>query len=418
MTPLKESPSLKKDTVLVYAGFFIRYLYPLILVPYLGRMLGAESYGQVLAATALMMLVQTIIAFGFYSTGARDLAGAQSQETRNEIYSRQFSGRLLLIPAGLIVGIVGILMSKVLQEHIGFGIIGIATGIVLAFNFSWLFQGMRRFSTSIWTESIVYPINIVLIFMFVKGSDDGLNALLSIFVSNTVSIIIATVVSRRYARVTTLSFLAGFEEIKASLVFFVSSFSYTLMTVGLTYALSIYLTSKEVAYFGVAERFVAMGVMLLAPLGQVLMPTITGLYKDNAIDKALWLARKGFIIELGYSVVACVAGIGLAPYLIPLLLGKEFMPSVPLFQWMICLLPFAAIRHSLFQFMLIPLREEKFYLLTSVLTVMVTFSLMIILVPIWGSMGVVAARVGAEGVATVVLLVSQMRTGLLQKMFR
>src|SRR5579862_848890 len=85
--------SLKKDAAFVYAGYFLRYLSLIILIPYYGRVLGPASYGKVLAAMSVMNIVWMIVNYSFSTTGARAMASADGRPERSRIFGRQLMAR-------------------------------------------------------------------------------------------------------------------------------------------------------------------------------------------------------------------------------------------------------------------------------------------------------------------------------------
>ncbi|MFP3570473.1 polysaccharide biosynthesis protein, partial [Paraburkholderia sp. SIMBA_030] len=63
----------KLDLFAVYLSSAFRYLYPLVLIPYYGRVLGAGGYGVVLAGTSLSNSLWLFVNFGLSTVGGREL---------------------------------------------------------------------------------------------------------------------------------------------------------------------------------------------------------------------------------------------------------------------------------------------------------------------------------------------------------
>jgi len=411
---LRKKGSLKKDAALVYSGYFLRYLSQIILIPYYGRVLGPTSYGQVMAAMSFMTIIWVVVNYGFPMPGVRDLASAKTRDERTAIFSRQLLARTLLVPFGLLIGVVGTLLSPSLAENIWFGVLGTILGFLNAFSLSWFFQGLRQFRTSILLEAIAYPITILLVLLFVRGPEDGIYAMIALVVSGAVCLTTSFFFALKYASFRLQPLRDWLKEVKNATIFFATSFSFTLLTSGSTYILSLMATATEVGYFGAAEKFVSLGVSFLGPMGQVLMPTISGLHKEN-VARAFQVARKGLMVETCYGLLAPLAGVVLAPFLIPLILGKGFEPSVLLFQIMLWIFPFAAFKHAVILYMLVPLRKEKYFLMTSLVNVAVNLSIALMAVPLWGATGMAYARIGGEVVATVFLAIVISKLGLLKR---
>lgn len=78
---LARNATKSKDgrTVLSNFGYltllqFASYLFPIITVPYLSRVIGVEGYGKIAFASAVMVWVQTVADWGFLLTATRDVA--------------------------------------------------------------------------------------------------------------------------------------------------------------------------------------------------------------------------------------------------------------------------------------------------------------------------------------------------------
>jgi PST family polysaccharide transporter len=415
-TPATDTRRVGSDAAFVYGGYLLRYLSLLVLVPYYGRVLGPASYGEVLAGMSLMNVVWMVVAFGFSPLGARELASSRDDAGRARIFGRQTAARLLLLPLGLLVGVGGTFTSAVLKADPLFGLLGTALGILAAFNLGWLFQGLRRFRLSMALEALSYPLNLVFVLLSVRSARDGVWALLSVLLSSVICSLAAYVTGFRFTKLSWPRLTEVFDEIRASALLFVGSMGSLILTAGSTYLLSLFASAREVGYFGTAERFAAVGLGLLGPATQVLMPTISSLHKDGS-SRATDLARKGLLLELGYGLCVCVGGVTLAPFVLPLAMGHQFDASIRILQILSCLFPFATFSHALQSYVLIPLRHERLLKLTTGFAAGVNLIVILIAAPVWGALGVALARVLAEVAGACAMLVAVARIGELQRLF-
>src|SRR5712675_474856 len=67
--------STRSALLVVYAGYCVRYLSLIILIPYYGRVLGPTEYGKVLTAMSLMGVIWMLVNYGFSPVGNRNVAG-------------------------------------------------------------------------------------------------------------------------------------------------------------------------------------------------------------------------------------------------------------------------------------------------------------------------------------------------------
>jgi len=399
----KAHSSIGGDTIYVYIGHILKYLSPLILIPYFSRTLGPAGYGEFLAAIALMTIVGVIVNFGFLYSGVREMAGARSDIERAQILGRQTYARLLLMPVGILVGVIGTVVSPILSANIWYGVLATALGLMYGFAFSWFFQGLRKFRIAIFLEAIVYPVNILLALLLVRTPQDGVRALLALFIAVLCSMVVSVAVVRKHVSVIVGGFREGLLEIRNSAVFFATSMSATLLTVGSTYVLGVMATSEQVGYYGSAEKLIIVAVGLVNPIAQVFMPVITSLHKEKS-PKTFGLIKKGIMIEVAYGLACPLFGLLFSSLIIRIILGSGFDKSVFIFKTLLFVIPFSSLTHALNFYVLIPLRKERYYLVVMLTNLTINILLIVILVPRMNAIGMAYARVGAEAVAMLFLL--------------
>lgn len=409
----KPENGLKKDAAFVYSGYLLRYLTPVVLIPYYGRVLGPTGYGRVLAAMSLMNIVWLVVNYGFSITGTRELASARSTVERERIYGRFLFSRLILVPVGIMVGLVGALSSPILAADLRFGALATALGILSAFNLGWFFQGIRAFRTSMAIEAISYPLTVIIVIATVRAPNDGIRVLLALGVSGSVCLLVGYLKAGRVCRLVVPTRAECVETIKGAGIIFLQSVSSIVMTSGMTYLVTLSSTPEEVGYFGSAERFVALGLGFLGPAAQILSPTISNIL-DSDFQSATRLARKGVAMEVGYGIVTTLCGVFLSPALIPFVLGKNFVGTVQIFQIMVLALPFASFTHAAGLYLFVPLRWEKLLILAIGIGSLVNLVLAVAAGQMGGALGIAFSRVAGEAVSAVVLAVILVRRGIVR----
>ena len=119
----------KTDTFFVYLAYAFRYLGLLVLIPYYGRVLGPDSYGQFLTTTALMAIILAVITYGFYMRGSRDIACAKSRQELNDVFNAHVMGRVVLIPIAFVLVVIGWYLSEPISGDFTFAILALSMGI-------------------------------------------------------------------------------------------------------------------------------------------------------------------------------------------------------------------------------------------------------------------------------------------------
>src|SRR5699024_8912844 len=83
------------------------YVFPLITIPYLARVIGVEGFGKIAFAAAVVVWFQTVTDWGFNYTATRDVAqNKDNLEKVSEIFSNVLWARVLLALISFIIMLV------------------------------------------------------------------------------------------------------------------------------------------------------------------------------------------------------------------------------------------------------------------------------------------------------------------------
>ena len=76
----------------------ISFVFPLITLPYLTRVIGVEKFGAIAFATAVIVIVETVVDWGFNYTATRDAARAREDiDVVSQIFSEVIFSKLTLM---------------------------------------------------------------------------------------------------------------------------------------------------------------------------------------------------------------------------------------------------------------------------------------------------------------------------------
>lgn len=412
--------STRQALVFVYAGYFVRYIYLLILIPLYGRVLGPETYGKVLAAMSLYNVVWVIANYGFSPVGVRSVATATDGRRVAELFGQHLSGRGLTTIAGIAVGVVGILMSPVLRAEPMYGVLATLMGLVQAYNLGWLFQGLQRFRTSIALEVAGFIISLALILSLVRSSADGLWVMGSLLASSTIVGVASYVISLRSIERAAIRFEGAIPLIReASTLFFLGGIA-QLVVNGSSYVLSLFADAQDVGYFGSAERLAGIVLSLMIPANQVLISVVSqrvgGQHADQ--DQGFGLMRKALLVMLAFAVVSSLLVILLAPFAVPLVLGEQFRATVPLLQTLALLYPFAAFTQVATLYVLIPLRKDMLAMKVTAVGTVLHLLALVLLSWLYDGTGAAVARLIGEAITATLLGLTLWKLGLLGRILR
>lgn len=420
LEPVGGAPiSTRRALAFVYAGYLFRYAYLLVLIPFYGRVLGAEEYGRLLAAMSLYQIVWMLTEYGFPIVGARDTAATTDRAQIAALFGRHTTGRLWMALPGLALGIVGTLASPVLRENPALGALATANGLLAAFNLGWFFQGTLRFRTSVALEVAGFAINLPLILLFVHGPGDSWIVLATLLGSGLLCSAAACVIALSAMDRRAIRWRGGWSLVRESTALFAHKGLTMMMASSSTYLLSLFSTAAQIGWYGAAERLATVGLSLLQPANQVLIGTVARHVGSTAGEGAAFrLMRRSLVAMSVFGLVLLGGTLLLAAWAVPLILGPGFGPTVPMLYVLGLMFPFAALTQVISGYVLIPLRHDTLVSRISLLGAAVTVLLIVVLGEAFDGPGVAWARTLGYVVLATAMLVTLHRKGLLERLWQ
>lgn len=149
------------------------YIFPLLTIPYLARVIGVEGFGKIAFAAAVVVWFQTITDWGFSYTATRDVArNRDNLEKVSEIFSNVLWAKSLL-------ALVSFIMLFILTEFIPYlkenQILLFVTFMLVPAKIlfaDWFFQAIEKMKFITILDLIAKAIFTVGIFLFVKEKSD------------------------------------------------------------------------------------------------------------------------------------------------------------------------------------------------------------------------------------------------------
>lgn len=156
-------------TLLQVAG----YLFPLITIPYLSRVIGAAGIGRVAFGAAVITWFMSISTWGFNFTATREAARNRDNVNKlSEIFSNVFWARVTLSLISLLILIILILIIPSFREN---RLVLLITYLTIPANIlfpEWLFQALERMKYITILSLVSKLLFTLTIFIFVKTPED------------------------------------------------------------------------------------------------------------------------------------------------------------------------------------------------------------------------------------------------------
>lgn len=151
------------------------YVFPLLTMPYLARVLGVSYIGKIAFASAVIIYFQTLVDYGFNFTATRDVAKRRSDlEAVSKIYSSVLYCKiLLLVVAFSILAVLVAVVPKMREEaSLLFTTFLLLPGYIVFPE--WLFQGLEKMKFITVLNILSKFIFTVAVFVFIKTKSDYL----------------------------------------------------------------------------------------------------------------------------------------------------------------------------------------------------------------------------------------------------
>lgn len=390
--------TLVQNALSLYGVSLPNYLIPILLIPYLARVLGATGWGLVAFAQAFGGYLGVAVEFGFFLSASRDVARhREDRDKLGEILAGVLGARAILCAGCVVVGIAAGIWVPIFRQQSGLMAASMYWGLVQGFSMSWFFQGLERMWLVAALEIPAQFLGIIAIFVFVHRPEQAWLVLIIQGSAYALPAVIELMLAYREAPFRFPTFGSMWEAFRMGISMFLYRGALTLYTGGNALILGLFVPPQFVGYYAAAEKISRASYRLLNPVTQALYPRMSYLV-EHAREKAQRLARIGV-------VVVGIAGLGLslliflsAPWLIRIVVGPEFAPSVPLLRILAVVPALVAIWQSYGTQWMLPLGLDRAFNSVVLLAGAVNVVLALILVPHYADFGMAWTAVSSEAV--------------------
>jgi PST family polysaccharide transporter len=309
------SAQVLKNTAALMTLQIGTYLLPLILIPYLVRILGLEVFGLWMLGLSLVIISRTCVSYGFDLTATRQVAiNRENSKAISELYVTVVLVRLLIWLLCLVVLVIAVTLTQKLHDVSSLAMLGMLILVGEIIFPSWLFQGTQKMGLIAVIMLISKTINVALVVLFVNGPDDVLLVPLLEAVTSFTAGAIGAIVAISSFRLKPVK--VDLNRIKSeirdgSALFFAQASVHAYTTVN-TIVLGLMLGSVPVAHYTIAEKIYSAVRGLAAPLVQALFPGMALLHlssKEKFVTTVKRLTIQiTLLLTLASLVVICLAG--------------------------------------------------------------------------------------------------------------
>ncbi len=314
--------SFYKNTIWQYGLQALKYVFPLLLVPYLTRVLGAEEYAVYAYVLSFMGVAQVVAEFGFNLSGAKkvvELKGdieALSRLVGTITVARVILLSVLFVAVMVISQFIPIMAANLV--YVGWAFLATAGRAVLP---DFLFQGYEKMGPLTTRYFASKGVQVGLTLLLVRGPEDIVLVAVADVISEVVDIAWSYRAQRRMFGVG-ISFPTlreSFNELRVSAIYCVSNVSSSLFSGFTTVIIGLALTdARDISYWSLTLTTVTAVQALYAPIANSLYPHMLG-------NQDFGFARKLALVAAPALAVGTAAYCLLAEQIMGILGGQEYV---------------------------------------------------------------------------------------------
>lgn len=315
---------IRNNFLSLYGMMIAQIIFPLLVFPYLTRVLTESDYGVVVFVRTCMQYVVLIIEYGFMYSGTKKVAEIHNAGSREELGALTGSilqAKIMLAGASVIVPILFYFGSPILRGYETYLVASYISVVLYSFLPDFLFRGLEIMHVITIRFLLSKGVSTVLTFLLVRGHDTML-LIPIIDLAGTIIALIATFLSMRKRGLLVLwvDFGTIIKRIQEGFTYFISTVASTQFNAICVLVIGMSLGSVSVAHWGVVMQVV------LAIQG-FYSPIANGVYPYMVRTKNTRLIRKVLLAAIPVLLIGSVLGYLLSEKILLILAGEKYLNS-------------------------------------------------------------------------------------------
>ena len=316
------------------------YVFPIITIPYLARVIGVESFGKIAFASAIIVWFQTVADWGFNFTATRDVAqNRDDKEKVSEIFSNVLWARCLLMVVSFILLLIALFLVPKFREN---QTIILITFLIVPGHImfpDWFFQAMERMKYITILNVISKLLFTIAVFVFIKEKSDYILQPLFISLGFILSGVIAMyfILGRWKVKLKPPSLPEIFKTIKGSTDVFINNIVPNLYNSFSILLLGFFGGSISNGKLDAGTKFVDTSQQFINVIGRSFFP-----FLSRRIDKHNFYVKITLSISISVSFLLFL----FAPAIIKIFYTTEFYDSINILRILSVTVFFMSIRNA------------------------------------------------------------------------
>ena len=383
---MKKKSSTKTNFIFNSIYQLSAILIPLVTMPYISRVLGADGLGEYSFAYSVAFYFTIFMKLGLNNYGNRTIAYVKDDKkelskTFWEIYSFQFI-------LGAILFSVYVIYSLTFAPN---KMLGVVMGIYVfasLIDVNWCLYGLEKFKVTSTRDVLTKILATVCIFIFVKRPEDVW--LYALFFSGGMLLnqIVVIPLLKNEISFCKVSAEGVIKHIKPNLVLFIPVVAVSIYRTMDKIMLGAMSTDAELGYYHGAENVIRVPMAFVNALGIVMLPRMSNMLARGDSKKSMESTfDKSIILAMFLATSICFGIMTVSKEFVPIFYGPGFDKCNLLFYIILPGSMFEAFANVIRTQYLIPRKKDKIYVFSLIMGATLNLILNLILIPKYASVG-------------------------------
>lgn len=392
--------SLKINIFLNILRTLMSLIFPIITFPYASRILLPEGIGKINYVNSIISYFTMLAMLGINTYGTREVARLRdNKDELNRFCSEVFTLNILSTIVSYILLFSIIFFVPKFNNYLSFLIYASITILFTTIGICWLYGGIEEYAYITFRTVLFQIISIILLFLFIKTSDDLLKYLLIGIIGSVGSNLLNLFYSKKFIKLRIVKPNLK-KHLKPILLLFsitiISSIYNTLDTT----MLGLLSNDEQVGFYAAATKINRMVLALVTSISVVVFPRIS-YYAEKNSNEFIGVINKFLSLILCISI-PCSVGLHLLCEPIMLLFsGEKYIPAIPVMKIMNPIIIIVSLSNLIGTQIFIPLKKEKTTIRAVSIGASVNFILNIILIKRYQAYGAAIATLVAESIVLI-----------------
>lgn len=402
-----KTDNVKKSFVYNLFLKLVIFIIPLIVTPYLSRVLTKTGVGDYSYSSSIVTYFTLIISFGFTDYGTKSIAKYRDNKEDlsscfwNIVFSKIILLFLILIAYIFVVSLFSFgddLPKSVYYSYIP---LLIGTGI----NITFLYQGIEKFKILSFINVIFKIVSLILIFLLVKSAND---LIIYVIIQSSYTLIVSLFLfafSRKIISKPNFNRIKIIDSFKESLIYFLPTVAVTLYTVVDKTMIGAMASKEELAYYQQAYKLIEIPCNAVNAIVPVMLARMSYLFKIGNQTEIQNKTKQLFQL-MSLMIFPCMSGLYLiADIFVPQYFGVDFSPAISVLYILIPLIFITTISNNIRNIYYAP--QNKLLTLTIILFIgaLVNLILNYFIIPRYGANGAAFTSIISELLIFIFLIV-------------